>query len=135
MGNGFMKQLSSILCILLAITILAQSESFVQLGGSDGTSLLQGLTNNSTTVTNSNNTMINLSMAANATNLEGANGAELFENMTNKTSSGNGTNNTTDDLNSWGRKLRPIGPPPKYDAQAAKNDAMNLIIRQNHLGY
>jgi hypothetical protein len=129
------KLVISILCVLLFITVFAHSESAVQLGGSGGTSLLQGLTNNSTTVTNSNNTMVNLSLAATAKHLEGSDGTELFESFTNETSSGNGTNNTTDDLNSWGRKLRPIGPPPKYDAEAAKSDAMNLIIRQNHLGY
>jgi hypothetical protein len=119
----------------LAITILAHCKSFVQLGGSGGTSLLQDLTNNSTTVTNSNNTTINLSRAASAMQLEGKGGTGLFENLTNRSASSGGANNTTDDLNSWGRKLRPMGPPPKYDLDAAKTAEMNAIIRQNHLGY
>ena len=130
-----MKRVMLILCIILTITILAHSKSFVQLGGSGGSSLLQDLTNNSTTITNSNNTTINLSHSADTMQLEGAGGTGLFENLTNATSRGKGANNTTDDLNSWGRKLRRMGPPPKYDQEAAKNDQMNLIIRQNHIGY
>jgi|GEM_PF-1941266 len=130
-----MKRVMLILSILMAITILAHGKSFVQLGGSGGTSLLQDLTNNSTTITNSNNTTINLSHSAGIMQLEGAGGNGLFENLTNRTSGGKGVNNTTDDLNSWGRKLRPLGPPPKYDQEAARNHEMNLIIRQNHLGY
>lgn len=128
-----MKRVMLILCILLAITILAHGKSFVQLGGSGGTSLLQDLTNNSTTITSSNNTTINLSHSADTMQLEGAGGTGLFENLTNATSSGD--NNTTDDLNSWGRKPRLPPPPPKYDLDTIKTAEMNSVIRQNHLGY
>jgi hypothetical protein len=133
-GTG-MKRVISILCILLAAAILAHSEPVVQLGGSGGTSLLQDLTNNSTTITNSSNITVNLSSAATTMQLEGAGGAGLFENLTNGTSSAGGANNTTDGLNSWGRKLRPLGPPPNYDPEAAKSAEMIDVIRQNHLGY
>lgn len=128
-----MKRMMLILCILLAMAILAHSKSFVQLGGSGGTSLLQDLTNNSTTITSSNNTTINLSHSADTMQLEGAGGTGLFENLTNETSSGD--NNTTDDLNSWGHKPRPPPPPPKYDQDTIKTAEMNSVIRQNHLGY
>lgn len=130
-----MKRVMLILCILLAIIILAHSKSFVQLGGSGGTSLLQDLTNNSTTITNSNNTTINLSHSADTMQLEGAGGTGLFENLTNNTSSSGGANDTTDDLNSWGRKPRLPPPPPKYDLDTIKTAEMNSVIRQNHLGY
>ena len=123
-----MRQLITVLVILLAIAVLAHCKTFVQLSGSDGASLLNDLTNNSTNLSSSDSTMINLSHGAATMQLSGNDGTALLENLTNGPE---GANNTTDDLSTWGSKPRTSPPPPIFDYKAAQ---LYEILRQNHLG-
>ncbi len=122
----------TVLAILLAIVVLAHSKTFVQLSGSDGASLLNDLTNNSTNLSSSNSTMINLSHRALTMQLSGNDGTALLENLTNGSLNSEGDNNTTNDLSTWGSKLRPLPPPPVFDHKEAQ---LYEVLRQNHLGY
>ena len=130
-GNG-MRYLMTFLVILLAIAVLANGEALVQLGGSDGASLLNDLTNNSTNLSSLNSTMFNLTHSATIMQLGGNTSMALLENLTNGSSSQKGANNTTDGLSSWGSKPRAPPLPPTYDSKAAQ---LYQILRQNHLGY
>jgi hypothetical protein len=123
-----MRQLITVLVILLAIAILANCKTSVQLSGRDGASLLNNLTNNSTNLSSSNSTRINLSHSATTMHLGGNDGTALLENLTNGP---DGANNTTDDLSTWGSKPRPTPPPPTYDYKEAQ---LYEVLRQNHLG-
>jgi hypothetical protein len=123
-----MRRLITVLVILLAIAVLAYSKTSVQLSGSDGVSLLNDLTNNSTNSSSSNGTIINLSHGATTKQLSGNDGTALLENLTNGSE---GANNTTDDLSTWGSKPRTLPPPPIFDYKAAQRYE---ILRQNHLG-
>ncbi len=126
-----MRQLITVLAILLAIAVLAHCKTFVQLSGSDGASLLNDLTNNSTNLSSSNSTMINLSHSATTMHLGGNDGTALLENLTNDSLNPEGSNNTTDDLSTWGSKPRPLPPPPTFDYKEAQ---LYEVLRQNHLG-
>jgi hypothetical protein len=130
-GNG-MRRLMTVLVILLAIAVLAHSKTFVQLGGNDGASLLNDLTNNSTNLSSVNSTTINLTHSATTMQLGVNNSMALLERLTNGSSSQRRSNTTGDDLSSWGSKPRAPPPPPTYDPKAAQ---LYEILRQNHLGY
>ena len=127
-----MRRLITVLAILLAIAVLAHSKTFVQLGGNDGASLLNDLTNNSTNLSNVNSTTINLTHSATTMQLGGNNSTALLENLTNGSSRQRGANSTTDGLSTWGSKPRVPPPPPTYDYKAVQ---LYEILRQNHLGY
>ncbi len=130
-----MRQLMTVLAILLVIAVLARGVAFVQLSGSDGATLFNALTNNSTNnSTNSsslNTTMINLSHGATTMQLGGDDGTVLLKNLTNNSLNSEGFNNT-DDLSNWGSKPRPLPPPPAFDYKEAQ---LYQVLRQNHLGY
>ncbi len=123
-----MRQLITALVILLAIAVLAHCKTSVQLSGSDGASLLNDLTNNSTNLGSFNGTVINLSHGATTKQLSGDDGTSLLENLTNGPEA---ANNTTDDLSTWGSKPRTWSQPPIYDYKAAQ---LYEVLRQNHLG-
>ncbi len=127
-----MRHLTTVMVILLAIAGLANGEALVRLGGSDGASLLNDLTNNSTNLSSPNSTMFNLTHSAKTVQLGGNSSLALLEDLTNGSSSQKGANNATDDLSSWGSKPRAPPPPPTYDPKAAQ---LYEILRQNHLGY
>jgi len=112
-----MKRMILILVVLIALLLLAQSKSMVNLGGRDGNLLLGGLTNNSTS-----NSSINLSQNGSALHLGGDDGNLLLQNLT----------NASKNLSDWGSKP-PVAPlPPNYDPKSAQTYA---VLRMNHMGY
>jgi len=115
-GNG-MKRIILILAVMLALLLLAQSKSVVNLGGRDGNLLLGELTNNSTS-----NSSLNLSQNASALNLGGDDGNSLM----------NDVKNTSKNLSDWGDKPPAAPLPPDYDPKRVKTYE---ILRMNHVGY
>jgi hypothetical protein len=114
--NG-MKRMTLILIALIVLVFLAQSKSFINLGGRDGNLLLGGLTNNSTS-----NSSINLLQNASALHLGGDDGNLLLQDLT----------NASKNLSDWGSKPPKAPLPPKYDS---KSEEANKIVRMNHVGY
>ncbi|MCX6678685.1 MAG: hypothetical protein NTU95_12200 [Methanothrix sp.] len=111
-----MKRMTLIIVVLVALVLLAQSKSLINLGGREGNLLLGGLTNNSTS-----NSSINLSQNASALHLGGDDGNSLLQNLTNESKN----------LSEWGSKP-PVAPlPPNYDPKSAQTYA---ILRMNHMG-
>ncbi|MBN1235189.1 MAG: hypothetical protein JW999_03965 [Methanotrichaceae archaeon] len=112
-----MKRMISILLILIALVLLAQSKSVINLGGSNGNLLLGGLTNNST-----NNSSINLAQNGSALFLGGEDGNLLLQNVT----------NASKNISEWGSEPPKAPLPPKYDSRSAQTYA---VLRMNHMGY
>ncbi|MCX6674697.1 MAG: hypothetical protein NTY37_13075 [Methanothrix sp.] len=112
-----MKRLILIPVVMIALLLLAQSKSMVNLGGRDGNLLLGGLTNNSTS-----NSSINLSQDASALHLGGDDGNLLLQNLT----------NASRNLSDWGSKPPKAPLPPNYDPKSAQTYA---VLRMNHMGY
>jgi hypothetical protein len=109
-----MKRLILIPVVMIALLLLAQSKSMVNLGGRDGNLLLGGLTNNSTS-----NSSINLSQNGLALHLGGDDGNLLLQNLT----------NASKNLSDWGSKPPKAPLPPNYDPKMEKTVA---ILRANH---
>jgi hypothetical protein len=112
-----MKRMILILVVLIALLLLAQSKSMVNLGGRDGNLLLGGLTNNSTS-----NSSINLSQNGSSLHLGGDDGNLLLQNLT----------NASKNLSDWGSKPPEAPLPPKYDSKSAQTYE---VLRMNHMGY
>ena len=112
-----MKRTILILVVLIALLLLAQSKSFINLGGSDGNLLLGGLTNNSTS-----NSSINLSQNASALHLGGEDGNSFLQDLT----------NASMNLSDWGSKPPKAPLPPRYDYKSAQTYE---VLRMNHRGY
>jgi len=112
-----MKRLILIPVVMIALLLLAQSKSMVNLGGRDGNLLLGGLTNNSTS-----NSSINLSQNGLALHLGGDDGNLLLQNLT----------NASKNLSDWGSKPPKAPLPPNYDPKSAQTYA---VLRMNHMGY
>jgi hypothetical protein len=109
-----MKRMIFILAVLIALLLLAQSKSLVNLGGRDGNLLLGGLTNNSTS-----NSSINLSSAM---HLGGDGGSLLLQDLT----------NASKNISDWGSKPPEAPLPPAYDYKGAQTYE---VLRMNHVGY
>jgi hypothetical protein len=112
-----MKRMILILVVVAALLLLAQSKSFVSLGGRDGNLILGGLTNNSTS-----NSSINLLQNASALHLGGDDGNLLLQDLT----------NASKNLSDWGSQPPKAPLPPKYDSKGVKTYE---ILRMNHMGY
>ncbi len=103
------------------MAVLAHSRAPAQLSGNGGIALLKDLTNSSENMTAVNNTTVNLSHSSVSVPLSGNNGTTVLKNLI----------NTSLNL-SWGSIPRVPPPPPQVDYKQAQ---MNVVIRQNHLGY
>ncbi len=124
MGEREMRRLILLLFLLLAMAVLAHSKVSFHLGGNDGISLLNNLTNSSVNFTETNNTTVNLSRIPLSAELGGIDGSELLKNLTE-------ANNTSGDLSTWGSQ--PRDPPPPPSAADMKNAKFIKIIRDNHI--
>jgi hypothetical protein len=112
-----MKRIILIPVVLIALLLLAQSKSLVNLGGENGNLLLGELTNNSTS-----NSSINLSQNASSLHLGGDDGNLLLQNLT----------NASKNLSDWGSKPPNAPLPPEYDSRRVQTYE---VLRLNHVGY
>jgi len=103
--------------VLVALVLLAQSKSLINLGGREGNLLFGGLTNNSTS-----NSSINPSQNASVLYIGGDDGNVLLHNLTNESKN----------LSNWGSKPPEPPLPPNYDPKSAQTYA---VLRMNHMGY
>lgn len=103
--------------LLFALLVAAESRPTVSLGGSDGSVLLNQLTNNSTA-----NSSINISKNASGASLGGMDGAAQFQNL----------ENASKNLSDWGSQPPAAPASPGYDARAAQT---YYVLRLNHAGY
>jgi hypothetical protein len=127
-----MNRLILILAILLMMGSNPCSEPIVKVGGSQGNSLLRGLTNNTTSNATSlaaSGNVINLSRSTSFVQLGGDKGSTIFEDIRGNSSINGSANSTDAGLSSWGSTPRKAPPAPVYDAKQAQ---LIEILRQNH---
>jgi len=112
-GNG-MRRIISIIAVLIALILLAQSKPLVNLGGKEGNLIFGGLTNNSTT-----NSSINLSQNGSVLSLGGEDGNLMLQDLA----------NASKNLSEWGSAPPKAPLPPTYDPKLANTIA---ILKANH---
>lgn len=112
-GNGMRRTILSI-AVLMALVLLTQSKSIVDLGGNEGNLIFGGLSNNSTT-----NLSLNLTRNGSVLSLGGDGGDSVLQDL----------ENVSKNLSDWGSPPPKAPKPPTYDPKLENTIA---ILKANH---
>lgn len=112
-GNG-MRRTILIIAVLMALVILSQSKSMVDLGGKEANLIFSKLSNNSTT-----NSSLNLSSNSSVLSLSGEDGSSMLQDL----------ENVSKNLSDWGSAPPKAPQPPTYDPNLENTIA---ILKANH---
>jgi hypothetical protein len=112
-GNGMRRTILSI-AVIMALVLLTQSKSMVDLGGNEGNLIFGGLSNNSTS-----NSSLNLSRNGSVLSLGGDGGNSMLNDL----------ENVSKNLSDWGSPPPTAPKPPTYDPKLENTIA---ILKANH---
>jgi hypothetical protein len=112
-GNGMRRMILTI-AVLIALVLLTQSKSMVDLTGKEGNLIFKGLANNSTA-----NSSINISQNGSVLSLGGDGGDSMMQDL----------ENASKNLSNWGNAPPKAPLPPTSDPKLANTIA---ILRANH---
>lgn len=109
-----MRRMILIVALLVALILLTEGRSLVNLGGKEGNQIFSGLTNNSTT-----NSSINISQNSSVLSLGGVEGNSMMQDL----------ENASKNLSDWGSAPPKAPLPPTYDPKMANTIE---ILKANH---